>query len=445
VVGVATVRLARNEVLVPSFDGFGAQYNQNVFAARSRTVGVTPQNVGTMEQRIGELAPQLVRIFFSADAFADADLMRSFRRTVELAQRTAGVINVTLQGLGPRVLEAHPQVIALFAKELAELRTQHGISKLKWATLRNEPNDPGAPIPKPLYADSFSQLDEELTRAGVRGQIGFVGGDLVLNEQEEWFTFLADNEALRRVLDAYSIHVYWNYRDPQKIGERLGGVRRLRQSLPEPVRTKPFFVMEYGVRGLKTAHGVTEDPGFWKDGSRIADTNINAFQRAWFALEAAKHGFAAAVAWDAYFGKYDKTGMKHYSLLAGPREAEPWRRRPAFRALRLLMRALEPGWQVVAVNGGSPSQRVVAFTHKQQLTIAGLDTAGGMLNAASRQRSTYTIRGLPANSTFQLCFWNRTGNGLNTFDDHARSNNSGVVTVSGPLHSMFVLTTRHIA
>jgi hypothetical protein len=79
------------------------------------------------------------------------------------------------------------------------------------------------------------------------------------------------------------------------------------------------------------------------------------------------------------------------------------------------------------------------------LTIAGLDTAGGMLNTASAQRSTYTIRGLPPRTTFQLCFWNRTGNGRNTFDDRARSDDGGVVTVTAPLHSMFVLTTRHIS
>jgi len=71
--------------------------------------------------------------------------------------------------------------------------------------------------------------------------------------------------------------------------------------------------------------------------------------------------------------------------------------------------------------------------------------AGAMLNAASAQRRTYTIRGLPASTTFQLCFWNRTGNGLNTFDDRARSDNSGVVTIAAPLHSMFVLTTRRIS
>jgi hypothetical protein len=353
------------------------------------------------------------------------------------------VINVTLQGLGPRVLQAHPQAIPLFAKELAELRTERGISKLKWVTLRNEPNG-SAPMKKELYASCFVKLDDELKRAGVRGQIGFMGGDLLRNRQKEWFKFFANNQALRGVLDAYSIHVYWNYRNPQKIVERLREVRKIRENLPEPVRKKPFYVMEYGVRGLKTSHGVTEDPGFWKDGSRIARTKINAFQRAWFALEAAKQGFSAVVAWDAYFGKYDPV-MRHYSLLGGPREAEPWPKRPAFRALRLLMRAVEPGWKVVAVDGGSPSQRVVAFIHNQQLTIAGLDTAGRALNAASPRRSTYTIGGLPANTTFQLCFWNQNGDGLNSFDDHARSNSSGVVNVTAPLHSMFVLTTRNIS
>jgi hypothetical protein len=445
VVGVAALKLARSKVLVSSFGGFGAQYNQNVFAARSQTVGVTPENVKEMEDRIAQLAPHVVRIFFNADAFVDADLMQSFRRTVRLAQRTAGAINVTLQGLGPKVLRAHPEAIPLFAKELAQLRTQGGISKLKWVTLRNEPNDPRAPMPKQLYADCFSQLDDELKRAGVRGQIGFMGGDLLLNKQKEWFKFLADNQALRRVLDAYSIHVYWNFSNPQKISDRLEGVRKIRQSLPEPVRKRPFYVTECGVRGLKTSHSVTEDPGFWQDGSRIAGTRINAFQRAWFALEAAKKGFSAVIAWDAYFGKYDKKAMRHYSLLGGPREAEPWPRRPAFRAMRLLMRAVEPGSKVVAVDGGSPSQRVVAFTRDEQLTIAGLDTAGRMLNAASPHTSTYEIAELPKNTTFQLCFWNKNGDGQNSFNDEARSNGSGRITITAPLHSMFVLTTRQIS
>jgi hypothetical protein len=272
-----------------------------------------------------------------------------------------------------------------------------------------------------------------------------MGGDLLLPNQKAWFTFLA--ERMADALDAYSIHVYWNFPTPMKIGTRLTGVDTIRQSLPA-LREKPFYVMECGARGLKTHTGVTEDPGFWTNGARIATTRVNAFQRAWFALEAVKQGFSGVVAWDAYFAKYDKDSMMHYSMIGGPDEEPAWPKQPAFRVLRLLLRAVEPGWRVLEVEGGSASQRVVGFRSDgdpPHRTIAGLDTAGRKLNAASPKQSTYTIGGLPKNTRFQLCFWNLNGDGLNTFDDETRSDAGGSVTVTAPLHSMFVLTTRNIS
>lgn len=438
--------LARDKVLVRGFDGFGAQYNHCVYAARSRDAGVTAENVTVMEEKMAQFAPQLVRVFFNADALTDDDLMQSFRRTVELAQRTGGAINITLQGLGPAVLAEHPQVIPQFANELTELLTQRGISKLKWVTLRNEPNSEHAEMDKGLYARCYRQLHDELTRTGVRSQIGFMGGDLLRNKQREWFTFLANEIA--DLLDAYSIHVYWQHGEPQKIDNRLREVRVIRDELPAAVRAKPFYVMECGVRGAKTHGGVTEDPGFWTDGTRIGTTKVNAFQRAWFALEAARQGYSGIVAWDAYFAKYNRNSMMYYSLLGGPDETEPWARLPAFRALRLLMRAVEPGWDVVAVDGGSSTQRVVAFAGDNgaaNLTVAGLDTAGGKLNTPSSTNSTYTIGGLPANTRFQLCYWNRNGDGVNSLDDQARTDGNGVVTITAPIHSMFVLTTQQVS
>jgi hypothetical protein len=68
-------RLDRTNVLASDFAGFGAQYNQNVYAAISRTAGVTDQNIGAMERAVAGLKPHLVRVFFNGDAFADADLM----------------------------------------------------------------------------------------------------------------------------------------------------------------------------------------------------------------------------------------------------------------------------------------------------------------------------------------------------------------------------------
>ena len=105
---------------------------------------------------------------------------------------------------------------------LADLATAKGISKLRWVTVRNEPNRPA--MPKPLYLDLYRQLDRELKRLGVRSQIRIMGGDLLFNKQQEWFDFLATRE-MADLLDAYSIHVYWDYRSPAKIANRLTGVR----------------------------------------------------------------------------------------------------------------------------------------------------------------------------------------------------------------------------
>lgn len=444
---MAALTLAREHVVVAGFDGFGAQYNQNVYAERSKSVGVTGANVHVMEDRVGELAPQLARVFFDADALTDVDLLQSFRKTVDLAQQTAGAINITLQGLGPKVLRKHPLLISQFAQEIAHLLDPpHPAGKLKWVTLRNEPNG-STPMPKDLYARCYRDFDAELRRLGIGSRVDLMGGDLLKNSQQKWFTFLAEDPDLRRVLKAYSIHVYWQFDAPEKIDGRLQEVSEIRKRLPALIRNRPFYVMECGARGNKEHNGVAEDPGFFTDGRRICETNINAFQRVWFALEAARHGFAGVVAWDAYFAKYDRDGVMHYSLLGGPAEPSPWPPRPAYRALRLLARAVDAGWNVLEVSGGAETQLVVAFAHpsdRSQISIIGLDKKGASLNTKTTTKSTYTISGVPANTQFQLCLWNKTGNGQTSFGDHATSNSAKTVSFDVPHHCAFVLTSRRI-
>jgi hypothetical protein len=87
------------------------------------------------------------------------------------------------------------------------------------------------------------------------------------------------------------------------------------------LRKRPFYVMACGARGIKTSSATTDDPGFFTDGRRICETNVNAFQRFWFALQAARNGFAGVVAWD--FSAYDRKGLKHYSLVGAPTEKPP--------------------------------------------------------------------------------------------------------------------------
>ena len=424
-------------MLVARFDGFGAQYNQNLFAARSREAGVTEAGVNAMKPKLAALAPQMARLFFHPDAFDDDDLLKSFRKSVALAQETlpkGGAINITLQALGPNVLAEHPEAIAGFADELVHLVREARIDKLRWVTLRNEPNGT-APMDKDLYAKVYRDLDAALTGAGVdvRSQLRFMGGDLLLDNQREWFEFLAAN--LADLLDAYSIHVYWDYRSPTKIDDRLRDVRRIVNGLGDAKR--PLYVMEYGARGIM-ADG-EEQPGHTEAGNPVDETNLSAFQRAWFALESIKRGFRGTVVWDAYFAKYDRNAFHHWSLIGPPAD---WTRKPAFRVLRLLIKAVRPGWKGVAVGGASASQRIVGFTDGgDQLTVAGLDTGGAQLNGASPQRNSYLIQGLPPNTSFGLWFWNHDGDGMNSFDGRARSDAQGRVPIDAPLQSVFILTT----
>jgi hypothetical protein len=61
------------------------------------------------------------------------------------------------------------------------------------------------------YEAAYRALDPYI--ANIRGQVRFMGGDLVRGpdvgppNQQQWFTYLATHMA--DILDAYSIHVFW--------------------------------------------------------------------------------------------------------------------------------------------------------------------------------------------------------------------------------------------
>src|SRR5437899_13082693 len=56
----------------------------------------------------------------------------------------------------------------------------------------------------------------------------------------------------------------------------------------------------------RTSPRCIPEPGVLEEGgARVVDTNVNAFQHAWFNLRAAQRKFHGLAKWDAYFGKYD--------------------------------------------------------------------------------------------------------------------------------------------
>ena len=431
-VDVSEFKARTGAVITPSFAGYGGQFNHHVYAALSRAAGVTDDNVVDMEQKMRALHPEFSRIFFTPQAFTDPDKMQSFIRTVQFAQSTGTDINITWQGG-----TLQPQQ---FANVLLDLVRNRGITHLKWLTLQNEPNR--TRITMEAYEKQYRDLDPLIQ--SIRGQVKYMGGDLVRGpdtgapNQDVWFQYLATH--MSDILDAYSIHVFWDYWDTQKLVDRLTEVRAIVDALPEAGR-KPVYVTEYGVRGLRTFNGAPQiDPGVWEDGTQITQTNVSAFQHAWFDVLAADLGFIGTSKWDSYYGKYDN-GTQAYYVIGAPQSG--WPLYPMYNLLQLFTTTVKRGWQVVTVDSVPNTSRILSgyLGQKKQLTVIGLDTAGAQLNAGTPTTSSYTIGGFPPSKPVNLLIWNANADGLVAPRQKVAADANGVVTVTISQHAVFVLTT----
>jgi hypothetical protein len=265
-------------------------------------------------------------------------------------------------------------------------------------------------------------------------------------------------ENMNDVLDAYSVHIYWNYWDIPRMELRLRSVREIVTSeLPNNAR-KPVFITEFGVRGIQNIPGQPAvQPGYWQDGTPLSRTNIVAFQHLWFDLVSAQLGFSGAVKWDAYWGRYTPGYREAYNLI-GPAD-EGWPLFPAYHALRLLFQTTQRGWQVVQVapwaeddwrlfdDAGArivdqPEKEIAAYIGpNSELTLMGLDTHGRDLNTTSDERPAYSLGGLPPQTAFNLVLWNATGNGESSLAGTITTDAAGVARFQAPLHAAFALTT----
>ena len=431
-VDVVEFKARTGTVLVPSFAGYGGQFNHHVYAALSRAVGVTDDNVVDMEQKMRALHPEFSRIFFTPQAFTDPDKMQSFVRTVQFAQSTGTDINITWQGG-----TFQPQN---FANVLLDLVRNKGITHLKWVTLQNEPNR--TRMTMDVYEKQYRDLDPLIQ--SIRGQVKYMGGDLVRGpdtgapNQDVWFQYLATH--MSDILDAYSIHVFWDYWDQQKLVDRLTEVRTIVDALPENAR-KPLYVTEYGVRGQRTFNGAPQvDPGVWDDGTAITQTNVSAFQQAWFDVLAADLGYMGTSKWDSYYGKYDN-GNQAYYLIGGPQSG--WPLYPMYNLLQLFTTTVKRGWQVVQMDSVPDTSRILSAYagKKKQLTVIGLDTLGAQLNTGTATTSSYTIAGFPPSKPVNLLVWNANADGLVAPRQKVTADANGVVNVTVAQHEVFVLTT----
>ncbi|TML13328.1 MAG: hypothetical protein E6G33_12225 [Actinobacteria bacterium] len=440
-VEVVEFKVQGSATLVQNFAGYGGQFNHHVYAAISRSVGVTDANVGDMEAKMRALHPEFSRIFFTPVAFTDPDRMQSFIRTVLLAQSTGTTINITWQG---GTLSVASGTVQKFADVLTDLVRNRGVTNLRWLTLQNEPNR--TKITMEAYEAQYRALDPYIS--SIRGQVKYMGGDLVRGpdvgapNQDVWFQYMATHMA--DILDAYSIHVFWDYWDTQKLVDRLTEVRAIVNALPESGR-KPLYVAEYGVRGLRTFNGSPAgDPGVWEDGTPITRTNVSAFQHAWFDLLAARLGYMGTSKWDSYFGKYDN-GTQAYYMIGSPQDG--WPLYPLYNLVQLMTTTIKRDWRTVNVDSVPDTSRLLAayVGERDQETVVGLDTAGAQLNTASGVPVGYTIGGLPVSQKVRLVIWNEAGDGARGATQTVTTDANGVVNITVPQQAVFVLTSLPLA
>jgi hypothetical protein len=426
-------------VLVGSFAGYGGQLNQHVYAR----ISGPPPGLAAMESKVVALRPQLVRIFFNTSEWTSEDRMESFVRTVRLAERADAEINITWQG---STFEFAMRNMPRFADELAALVQRHGVERL-WVTMFNEPNTTSRTLAE--YEQVYRALHRLLVERGARERIRFMGGDLTRSEQgpsqAEWLRYMASR--MGDLLDAWSVHVYWDFWDTEKIDQRLlTEVRTIVSTIP-PEQHRPVYVTEFGVRGLQTFEGEPSfDPGFWPDGTGMSASEMSAFQHAWFNLRAAQLGYSGTVKWDIFPAKYD-AGTQDFSAL-GP-GAEGWPARPVYNLLQLLTRTTEPrGGHVAEVTPRTGTDRrklVTAYVSPaNDLTILGLHEAGGFISSTSHEPVAYALGGLPANTHFRLLVWNGAGDGSNIDIGFLATDANGELEISVPRDAVFALTTTPI-
>ena len=466
-VEVTKHELVSSKLLVPSLAGYGFQFNGHLYAPITNPPAAT---LPDLESKVKALEPQLVRVFYNDNWEANADGLHasdwqqnlaSFKDAVELANASGASIVIAYQSTTKAKTNA-TLWMDRFADVLKDLVVTGALTNVRWATIGNEPNSTNLTLTQ--YHQLYDALHAALLARGLHDQIGLIGGDLVqLTEggtsgHRAWFDYMVTN--MNDVIDAWSEHIYWNYWDHFRMEERLKDVAYLvRQELPEAAR-KPTFVMEYGVRGKNACGAETTVTAAYYDDppacTELRRMSLAGFHKVWFTVVSAQLGFDGASNWDLYWAVYDKTKNNQSYWTIGPPE-EGWALYPTYYAFQLLFQTTARGWQVVGIDPWGEDDQATRYDTPHpdqleqelaayrgpdgQLTVAGLDTTGSTLVAPNGESSSYSIGGLPPQTTFTLALWNATGDGMNSVAATITTSGAGVARFDVPLQAAFVLTT----
>jgi len=498
-VAAVKVRIRRSPArLLQPLEGFGAQFNTNLFVSSGPTAGrERPVGAGQLQDlqtAINRLRPGHSRIFIRRGLRADTARGTStpefaaLMNTIELAQHAGANVNLTWWGQGPyadpdrlRHLQwpnrsfhkwpdpsrqkwpeglttetgglTGPKVLMeRFAGILEEVRRRH-FDCVRFVTIQNEVNGSGTDIAKQkdpflsmrLYELLHRHLDDALkARADplhptrkLRSAFRLVAGDLVErgnSHQDAWLKYMHDNMELPRenfpsVLDAYSIHVYWEPGAgakgfPRRLERRLANLDRTARGLGIK---KPIYVTEYGVRKL------TARPRPGKlDGVRMEESARAAFQHAWFNALAPQYGCAGLTKWVLY--RTDKpAGFGQWGMIGAP--SEQFGRSPVYRVTRLFNHVVPPGWKAAGLgrSAGVIASKFEGPNQRQEAVV--------VLNNSAQPRQV-RVEGLKPRRNYFRVAWNQDGKGTLATLPRIASDPGGAATLNVPPRGLVTLSTR---
>jgi hypothetical protein len=480
-------------------EGFGAQFNTNLFITRGATAGeprpLTQQQLQELQAIIDRLQPGLSRILVRRGLRADTPAGRSapefvaLLKTIELAQHAGAELNLTFWGQGPyaneRRLQAlrwpnrsfrdwpdptrrkwppeltdprgitQPRVLMeRFARVLQEIRRQ-GFDCVTSVTIQNEVNGAGVDIAKQhdqylsmrLYELLYRFLDEALRRLDdplnpgqtMRDAIRFIAGDLVErgnSTQDVWLRYLHRNMEVPRPQFPNVLDGYSIHVYWNPGGGAQGFPAKPESRLTRTARTARSL-------GIAKPLYVTEY-GVRRVGARPAPGRIGGVRIEELPLTAFEHGWFNAIAPQQGFSGLSKWVLYRTDLPAGFGEwgmigtpAAQFPRFPTFRITRLFTHVVPRGWLARGLT------RVATNVIASRFAAAdGSDESVVVLNNNTRAR-TVKIQGLRESQDYFAVAWNRDGQGSLASLPPVRSDGTGAANLQVAARGAFALSTHN--
>jgi len=481
------------------FEGFGGQFNTNLFITRGATAGepspLTRQQLETLQAAIDNVQPGFSRILVRKGLRADTAAGRSapefvaLLKTIELAQHAGAELNLTYWGQGPyaderrlralrwpnksfhdwpdpnrrkwppQLTDPHgitqPRVLMeRFAGVLHEIR-RRGFDCVTSVTVQNEVNGAGVDIAKQrdqylsmrlyelLYRfldTALRDLDDRLVSGQtMRDALRLVAGDLVErgnSTQDVWLRYLHRNMEVARPQFPSVLDGY----SIHVYWEPTGGVQGF-PAKPERRLTN----LERTVRSLGLAapiyvaeYGVREVRAKVKPG-RIGGVRIDESP-----LAAFQHGWFNAIAAQRGCAALSKwvlyrtdraAGFGEWGMIGAP--AGGFDRFPVYRVTRLFTHFVPRGWLANGLTRISTAVIASRFG-----AADGSDQSVLVLNNATSARRQ-KVQGLRENQDYFVVAWNRDGHGALASLPPLQSDATGAATVQLPAHGIVALSTRN--